>query len=247
MPESCFTAFGAASFVTCDSFGVWLELASDLMAGGDAGFFPAFFGGPVAFNKFISVDASATFFVVAGPELCAEALLVRRMPYPRTKINSSAPTTVRAMRKDDHPARRSRHSHPRTTRAIVALASVALEIIALTSVLLAIIALEIIALAIIETSTESWFGGSAGSDGNRSGGKISRAPSSGSGLGASFESCRILAAGETGLGAGCGAAAGSSTSPVPCPALMLTGCFGRRAASSLSGGLRMKSGIGAFK
>src|SRR6266403_5666042 len=107
-------AVGAAAFVTCDSFGVWLELASDLMAGGNTGFFPAFFGGLVAFNKFISVDASATFFVVAGPELCAEALLDRRMPYPRTKINSTAmTTTVRAMRPDDHPARISRHSHSR--------------------------------------------------------------------------------------------------------------------------------------
>src|SRR6266403_2903827 len=143
-------AVGAAAFVTCDSFGVWLELASDLMAGGNTGFFPAFFGGLVAFNKFISVDASATFFVVAGPELCAEALLDRRMPYPRTKINSSAPTTVRAMRQDDHPAERLRHSHSRSVRAIVSLA-----IVSLASVALVIIALAFIALAIIETSTES--------------------------------------------------------------------------------------------
>src|SRR6266404_3047216 len=144
-------AVGAAAFVTCDWFGVWLELLSDLVAGGDTGFFSAFFWRPVAFNKFISVDASATFFVVAGPGFSAEALLVLRMPYPRTKTNSSTPITVRAMRQDDHPARRSRHSHPRTMRAIVVLASVALEIIALTSVLLAIIALAFIALAIFIT------------------------------------------------------------------------------------------------
>src|SRR6266404_2000731 len=230
-------AVGAAAFVTCDSFGVWLELASDLMAVGDTGFFPAFFWGPVAFNKFISVDASATFFVVAGPELCAEALLVLRMPYPRTKTNSSTPITGRAMRQDDHPAERLRHSHSRSVRAIVSLAivslaiisfaSVALAIVSLASVALVIIALAFIALAIIETSTASWFGGSAGRDGNGSGGKIRRAPSSASGLGASFESCRILAAGETVAGASCGASAGSSTCLALWSALKLTGGSGK--------------------
>src|SRR2546429_905122 len=220
-------AVGGASFVTCDSFGVWLELASDLMAGANTGFFPTFFWGPVAVNKFISVDASATFFVVAGPGLSAEALLVLRMPYPRTRTNSSTPITARAMRQDDHPARRSRHSHPRTTRAIVALASVALEIIALTSVLLAIIALAFIALAIIDTSTESWFGGSAGRDGKGAGGKIRRAPSSASGLGSSFESRKISAAEETVSGASCGASAGNSAGSALCSALKLTGGSGK--------------------
>src|SRR6266446_6611519 len=156
-------AVGAAALVTCDSFGVWLELASELMAGGNTGFFPAFFWGPVAFNEFISLDAA--------PEFCAaEALPVRRMPNPRTRASSTAMTAVRAMRRDDHPARISRHSHSRTVRAIASLAiaslatsswvitrlaSVALAIISLASVALVIIALAFIALAIIETSTES--------------------------------------------------------------------------------------------
>src|SRR5438270_2911887 len=96
-------AVGTAAVVTCHSFGVWLELASDLMAGGNTGFFPAFFWGPVAFNKFISVDASATFFVFAGPGLSAEALLVMSMPYPRTKTNSITSLTVKAIRHVHNP------------------------------------------------------------------------------------------------------------------------------------------------
>src|SRR5437660_2480444 len=145
-------AVGAAASVTCDSFGVWLELASDLMAGGDTGFFPAFFGGLVAFNKFISVDGA--------PEFCAaEALPVRRMPNPRTRASSTAMTTVRAMRRDDHPARISRHSHSRTVRAIASLAIASLATsswaitslasVSLASVVLAIVVLAIVSLAII--------------------------------------------------------------------------------------------------
>src|ERR1035441_4855598 len=187
-------AVAAPAFTTGDFSGAWLEFPSDLMAGaagggtGTAKTCPGSFWGSLsgiaALDKPTSVDAGATFSVGAAAEPCAEALPVRRMPNPRTRASSTTLAKIRAARQ--------RHPVGRSGGCGFSLGS--------TGVVSTSVVSTSVGRAMVVASTAQALGGSTGTDGNGSGGKIKRAPSSRSSSGAG----KTSAADRKSLGAGCG-------------------------------------------
>src|ERR1017187_7507272 len=214
-------AVAAPAFTTGDSSGAWLEFPSDLMAGaagggtGTAKTCPGSFlgslSGIAALDKPTSVDAGATFSVGAAAEPCAEALPVRRMPNPRTRASSTTLAKIRAARQR-HPVGRSGGCGFSLGSPGAVATSVASTGVGSTGV----------GRTMVVASTAQALGGSTGADGNGSGGKIKRAPSSRSSSGAG----KTSAAGETAWGAGCGASSGNSTASTFGPVLTMTGSSG---------------------
>src|ERR1039457_1872169 len=209
-------AVAAPAFTTGDFSGAWLEFPSDLMAGaagggtGTAKTCPGSFWGSLSgiapLDKPTSVDAGAMFSVGAVAEPCAEALPVRRMPNPRTRASSTTLAKIRAARQ--------RHPVGRSGGCGFSLGS--------TGVVSTGVGATGVGRAMVVASTAQALGGSAGTDGNGSGGEIKRAPSSRSSSGAG----KTSAAGETALGAGCGASSGNSTASTFGPVLTMTGSSG---------------------
>jgi hypothetical protein len=189
-----------------------------------------------------SVDTAATFSSGAAPELCVEALPARRMPKPKTRASSNTMAKAKAA-PQNHPAGRlGSCSFPLGWTVIgstgLGSTSVGSTVIGSNSV-----GWGVIGCAMVEGSAAKELGGSAGTGGNGCDGTIRGASSLRSSSGAS----KTSAAGETALGAGCGASTGNSSASRFGPGGKLTGFFGEWADAGGSGGLRMKSTIGAFK
>src|ERR1017187_1649147 len=224
-------AVAAPAFTTGDSSGAWLEFPSDLMDGaagggtGTAKTCPGFFWGSLSgiapLDKPTSVDAGAMFSVGAAAEPCAEALPVRRMPNPRTRASSTTLAKIRAARQR-HPVGRSGGCGFSLGSTGVVSAGVVSTSVVSTSVASTGVGSTGVGRTMVVASTAQALGGSTGTDGNGSGGKIKRATSSPSSSGAG----KTSAAGETALGAGCGASSGNSTASTFGPVLTMTGSSG---------------------